>query len=186
MYSILLKSRNYAITAPHLNYMVELSSIALWFCCISEKNKIANSLEGPADERLALHIMHSFPVVKEHVEMRPIFNPLQPGIEQVSAYQINRRCQIDKGKGTGSMFYLREMLLISWLHYYTHIYLNTGMHDPTMHTFAFNTTFKMSYTIPLFNCCRGKFRCGLTSSRSLWDRLEHPSTSCQGNPKSLY
>jgi hypothetical protein len=38
---------------------------------------------GPPEERLALHILNAFPIVKEHVERRAIFNTLQPGIEQV-------------------------------------------------------------------------------------------------------
>ena len=38
---------------------------------------------GPPEERLALHVLNSFPVIKEHVERRPLYNTLQPGIEQV-------------------------------------------------------------------------------------------------------
>ena len=38
---------------------------------------------GQADQRLALHVLNALPVVKEHVERRPLFNALQPGIEQV-------------------------------------------------------------------------------------------------------
>lgn len=43
---------------------------------------IPNETMGPPPERLALHVLNTFPVVKEHVETRPLYNPLQPGIDQ--------------------------------------------------------------------------------------------------------
>lgn len=47
-----------------------------------EKVQPFNKHIGPADQRLALHVLNLFPLVKEHVESRPIYNPLQPNIEQ--------------------------------------------------------------------------------------------------------
>ncbi|XP_071169318.1 myoferlin-like isoform X13 [Mytilus edulis] len=38
--------------------------------------------DGPIDERLALHVLNTFPIVKEHIESRPLFNPVQPNVEQ--------------------------------------------------------------------------------------------------------
>ena len=50
---------------------------------VSEKDKTPTEEMGPPDERLALHVLNCFPIIKEHVERRPLYSMLQPGIEQV-------------------------------------------------------------------------------------------------------
>ena len=55
---------------------------------VSEKDKTPTEEMGPPDERLALHVLNCFPIIKEHVERRPLYSMLQPGIEQVCCVLI--------------------------------------------------------------------------------------------------
>jgi len=57
---------------------------------------------GEEKERLALHVLNSLsddiqlPLVREHIETRPLYSPLQPGIEQVdieSCQNVNNICR---------------------------------------------------------------------------------------------
>ena len=56
----------------------------LYFFSAPEAGKPVNAFWGPPQERLALHVLHNLPVLKEHVETRILRNKLQPAFDQVN------------------------------------------------------------------------------------------------------
>ena len=72
-----------------MKYIEDAGETKQFFSVCAEPKKPRHTHLGPDEERLALHLLNRLPQalgfrqVPEHIERRPLYNPLQPGIEQV-------------------------------------------------------------------------------------------------------
>jgi hypothetical protein len=57
------------------------STIFLFYLTVEQEKNLTIHV-GDDEERLALYVLHKLRLCPEHVENRPLFNPLQPLIEQ--------------------------------------------------------------------------------------------------------
>jgi hypothetical protein len=81
--------KNHALSGPDFsgNNMVRVGN-RVFNLADFEQIKPSHGHLGGADQRLALHVLNALPptmgipLVPEHIEQRPLYNPLQPGIEQ--------------------------------------------------------------------------------------------------------
>ena len=63
--------------------LVPKSTLDVTFSLTDDEVAPAEEL-GDMRERLALKVLHNFDLVPEHLELRPLYNPLRPNLECVS------------------------------------------------------------------------------------------------------
>jgi hypothetical protein len=73
----------YGIFDKYLQKVVHIYFYLKRFFLEKAGNPSRNQHLGSKDERLCLHVLQQFDLVPEHVETRKLYNPIQPGMEQV-------------------------------------------------------------------------------------------------------